>query len=350
MALRRPSVEDLLRRQGAEAGKLKDARRESDRAGVSLIEGAQRVQAVSAESAGRAVAEWLGLPFEATIQIDRIDLELVRKLSLSLAREEGVMPLWIEDGEVRVGIAEPKAMGILEDLRVLYQLPIRAVVLPADVLREATNKSFDKAAQSATEVMEKIQEEDGGGDEGGDLKLDGDILDDPNQAPIIKFVNSLLTQAVKDRASDIHIEPFERELVARFRIDGVLYEIVKPPPRLQASIVSRVKIMSGLNIAEKRIPQDGRIRTRIAGREIDLRVSTLPVRHGERVVMRILEKGRVFNLDQIGMAQETVDQFRIVNDRPPLGAPPCHPHWTLSNRSDRGLQSPDDWQGRYTRY
>ena len=129
-------------------------------------------------------------------------------------------------------------------------------------------------------------------------------------------MNSLLSNAVKDRASDIHIEPFEKELVVRFRIDGVLYEIVKPPPKLHASIVSRVKIMAGLNIAEKRIPQDGRIRTRFAGREIDLRVSTLPVRHGERVVMRILEKGTVFSLDGVGMAKDTVALFREVIQRP----------------------------------
>ena len=129
-------------------------------------------------------------------------------------------------------------------------------------------------------------------------------------------MNTLLTQAIKDRASDIHIEPFEKELVVRFRIDGVLYEVVKPPPRLQASIVSRVKIMAGLNIAEKRIPQDGRIRIRMAGREIDLRVSTLPVRHGERVVMRILEKGAVFSLDSTGMEAGELLDFRKHIRRP----------------------------------
>jgi general secretion pathway protein E len=123
-------------------------------------------------------------------------------------------------------------------------------------------------------------------------------------------VNSLLTQSIKDRASDIHIEPFEKELSVRFRIDGVLYEIVKPPARLQASIIARVKIMAQLNIAEKRIPQDGRIRTRMAGREIDIRVSTLPVRHGERVVMRLLEKGTVFNLEQVGMGPKDMAHFR----------------------------------------
>jgi general secretion pathway protein E len=192
---------------------------------------------------------------------------------------------------------------------------VRAFVVSSDVLRNATNKAYDRASRSASATLEGIIE-DGLEQEDGDLNLTGDIVDDPNQAPIIKFVNSLLSQAVKDRASDIHIEPFEKELVVRFRIDGVLYEIVKPPPKLQASIVSRVKIMAGLNIAEKRIPQDGRIRTRFAGREIDLRVSTLPVRHGERVVMRILEKGTVFSLDGVGMGADTVAMFREVITKP----------------------------------
>ena len=226
------------------------------------------------------------------------------------------MPLWREDGAVIVGIGDLNAMRVLADLRLVYKSPIRPVVVAPDILRDATNKAFDKAARSASAVMEEIREEGAGEDLADDLSLDADLLDDPNQAPIIRFVNTLLTQAVKDRASDIHIEPFERELAVRFRIDGVLYSIVKPPPKLQASIVSRVKIMAGLNIAEKRIPQDGRIRTRMAGREIDVRVSTLPVRHGERVVMRILEKGTVFSLEGVGMSKENLETFRSYIHRP----------------------------------
>ena len=129
-------------------------------------------------------------------------------------------------------------------------------------------------------------------------------------------MNSLFTQAIKDRASDIHIEPFDKELVVRFRTDGVLTEVVKPPPRLQASIISRIKIMSGLNIAEKRIPQDGRIRTKMGGREIDVRVSTMPVQHGERVVMRLLEKGSVFALEGTGMSETIIRHFRKLIRQP----------------------------------
>ncbi len=316
MAIRRTGTDELLARAGADPARLRDVHREAERAGISAVESAQRLQLVEARPLARALAEALGVPFAEAVDQDALDLDLVRPLSLAMAREAGVLPLHRDGDAVRVAIADPRALAMLEDLRLLYRAPVRPVVVPADVLREATNKAYDRAARSASAVMEEIEEESRGDDLAENLSLNEDLLDDPNQAPIIRFVNTLLTQAVKDRASDIHIEPFERELVVRFRIDGVLYEIVKPPPKLQASIVSRVKIMSGLNIAEKRIPQDGRIRTRFAGREIDLRVSTLPVRHGERVVMRILEKGQVFNLDQIGMASETVGNFRRLIQRP----------------------------------
>ena len=316
MAIRRTGMEDLLAESGADPQKLRDARREADRSSITFVEGVERVGAATPAVIGRSLATMLGLPFRESIEIDRVEVDLVRLISLAMAREEGFLPLWRDGAFVRVAIAEERAMGVLEDLRLLYHAPVRPFVVPSDVLRDATNKAYDRASRSASAVMDEIV--DGGGldPDSGDLNLAADIVDDPNQAPIIKFVNSLLSQAVKDRASDIHIEPFEKELVVRFRVDGVLYEIVKPPPRLQASIVSRVKIMAGLNIAEKRVPQDGRIRTRFAGREIDLRVSTLPVRHGERVVMRILEKGTVFSLDGVGMGRDTIDRFRELIQRP----------------------------------
>lgn len=316
MSIRRAGLEEILAQKGVEASRLRDARKESERGGVGFVEGLQRTQATTPATIARSLSEMLGLPFRDAIDVDAVDSELVRPVSMAMAREEGFLPLWREGGFVRIALSDERAMGMLEDLRVLYRAPVRPFVVPHDVLRDATNKAYDRAARSASAVMEEIRDEGAGDDLADDLSLAEDLLDDPNQAPIIRFVNTLLTQAVKDRASDIHVEPFERELVVRFRIDGVLYEIVKPPPKLQASIVSRVKIMAGLNIAEKRVPQDGRIRTRIAGREIDLRVSTLPVRHGERVVMRILEKGTVFNLDQVGMGKDLVAAFRALIQRP----------------------------------
>ena len=316
MAIRRVGLEERLVQGGADLTRMRDARRESERSGVSLLEGIQRVQAAPSEAVGKALAAMLGMAFRESIDHEAVDVELVTPISLAMAREEGFLPCWREGAFVRVAIADGRALTVLEDLRLLYQAPVRPFVVSGDVLRNATNKAYDRASKSASATLEGIIEDGIEDDGAGDLNLTGDIVDDPNQAPIIKFVNSLLSNAVKDRASDIHIEPFEKELVVRFRIDGVLYEIVKPPPKLQASIVSRVKIMAGLNIAEKRIPQDGRIRTRFAGREIDLRVSTLPVRHGERVVMRILEKGTVFSLDGVGMGKDCLALFRDVIKKP----------------------------------
>ncbi len=311
----RARLEDVLLARGVEPGRLEEARAAAAKAELSLVEAIQRTDAASPKVLAGALSELSGLPLLEDVDVERIEVELIRGISLGLAREQGFLPLWREGDHILAGIAELGALSMVDDLRVLYRCPVRPVLLPSDLLREAINRAYDKASKSATAVMDEIREEEE--ELSDDLNLDADILDgDPNQAPIIRFVNTLLTQAIKDRASDIHIEPFEKELVVRFRIDGVLYEIVKPPPRLQASIVSRVKIMSGLNIAEKRVPQDGRIRIRMAGREVDLRVSTLPVRHGERVVMRILEKGQVFSLDTIGMERGCLDTYREYIRRP----------------------------------
>ena len=309
MAIRREPLDQLLLARGLAPIQLAAAQDHAEKAGVDLIEGASRTDGVDGSVLARAVADSSGLPFLEAVDNEQVSDQLVRQVPLGLAREQGVLPLWERDDHVEVAISSPSALPALDDLRVLFGRPVRALVVSPTLLREATNRAYDKASRSATDVMEEIDEELGN-DIDGDLKLDEDLLDDPNQAPIIRFVNSLFTEAIKERASDIHIEPFEKELSVRFRIDGVLYERVKPPARLQASIVSRVKIMAGLNIAEKRIPQDGRIRTRMAGREIDVRVSTMPVRHGERVVMRLLEKGSVFNLEAVGMNPRVVGAFR----------------------------------------
>jgi len=309
VGIRRPALDQLIVDKGADPARVAEAAASAGRSGADLPEALARTEGVDGKLLARSLSEITGLPSMDAVEIEAITAELVQKLPLGLAREQGVLPLWERGGAVEVAIANPRSIGAVDDLRLLFRKPVRPILVSPAVLRDATNRAYDKAARSAHAVMSEIREEQD--DElNADLSLGDDLLDDPNQAPIIRFVNTLLTQAIKDRASDIHIEPFEKELVVRFRVDGVLYEIVKPPPRLQASIVSRVKIMAGLNIAEKRIPQDGRIRTRMAGREIDVRVSTLPVRHGERVVMRLLEKGTVFNLEKVGMAGEILPHFR----------------------------------------
>jgi general secretion pathway protein E len=178
---------------------------------------------------------------------------------------------------------------VLDDVRVLLEKPIVISVSSSQTIMEAINRSYDRASTADSAI------EDFGDGITDDTALTEpvDLLDSEDEAPIIRLVNSLLFRAVKDRASDIHVEPYEREVAVRFRIDGNLYDVLKIPKRLQNSVGSRIKLLGGLNIAEKRLPQDGRIRIKIAGKDVDLRLSTVPTSHGERIVLRLLDKSSV---------------------------------------------------------
>lgn len=315
MGVRRVAIDDSLQRLGIDPAEVAKARALADKAGVPFTRALQSTDGIDRVVAAKAVSEASGLPILDTVDAEQIETELIRPLPLTLARERRVLPLWLQDDALVVGVTDTVSLPTLDDLRMLYGLPVRPVLVPADVLEKATNDAYDRAAKSATDILDDVDEDGVRSDD--DLSLeDAELLDDPNQAPIIRFVNALLSQAIKERASDIHIEPFEKDLVARFRIDGVMHERHRPPFKLRNPIVSRIKIMAGLNIAEKRLPQDGRIRRKMGGREIDLRVSTVPVRHGERVVMRILEKGQVFNLDRVGMEPDTLEAFRKLIRKP----------------------------------
>src|SRR5690606_14120645 len=162
------------------------------------------------------------------------------------------------------------------------------------------NQAYDRGTAHAAAAMEEMADENLD-TFAQDFEEAVDLLDAEDEAPIIRLVNSLLSQAIKEHASDIHIEPGERELVVRFRIDGILREKIRPPKRLQASILSRVKVQAGLNIAEKRLPQDGRIRIKIAGKDVDIRVATAPTSYGERITMRILDRSSILlDLSDLG--------------------------------------------------
>ena len=262
--------------------------------------------AVGPEAEARARAAEYELPFVARIAVGDVDHELLATLPMQFARRNLVLPLKREGDEIVVALGDPRALGPLDDLRVLYGMPTRAVVVPPDALTEAINRAYDFASGSAADLMGNLEEE----------RLDliateleepRDLLEASDEAPIIRLVNSLLFQAVKDRASDIHIEPFERVLTVRFRIDGILYDVISPPKRFQPVIISRVKVMGGLDIAEKRLPQDGRIRTKVAGKDIDVRVSVIPTAYGERVVLRLLDRAAtLLGLEELGLSGRNV--------------------------------------------
>ena len=256
----------------------------------------------------KALAAQFELPYLETFPEDSVTEDLLDLIPISFAKEYRIYPLSRLNGRLQVAVADPLDTRPLNDLSTLTREDIEpCVATPEEILR-AINRGYEKQAGETNEVIEEIE-----GKTDGDLVRDfepADLIDASDEAPIIRFVNSLITQGYKERASDIHIEPFERDMVVRYRIDGILYEVLHPPLKAHAGITSRIKIMAQLNIAEKRLPQDGRFRVRVAGRDVDIRVSTLPTAFGERVVLRLLDKASsVLSLEEIGLGSSLLVEF-----------------------------------------
>jgi general secretion pathway protein E len=261
------------------------------------------MEVVSERHVMEAVAEQLDYPFQAELDSEAIDLMLLEKLQLGYSRENRVLPFDERDGYVLVATDDPLNVEALDEIRFLSGKEILPVVVPTTPLKDAINSAFDRKSRQLGAGLDELDEAESPHAEDGSIDIN-DLLDasDDDEAPVIRFVNSLFVQAVRERASDIHIEPGEKDLTVRFRIDGVLKEIAHPPKRFHSSIITRVKIMAGLDIAEKRLPQDGRIRIKMAGKDIDIRVATAPAVHGERITMRLLDKSAVLlNVRDIGL-------------------------------------------------
>jgi general secretion pathway protein E len=257
-----------------------------------------------------ALAEQLDLPVLDAIDDKQIADELVARVPINFAKQYKLLPLEITGDEVaRVASADPMQTGAIDDLAVLLGVPVEVELAPSQAVVDAINKVYDRGTAHAAAAMEDLAEEDID-TFAQEIEEAVDLIDQEDEAPIIRLVNSLITQAVKEHASDIHIEPGERDIAVRFRIDGILYEKIRPPKKLLASIISRVKIQAGLNIAEKRLPQDGRIRIKIAGKDIDIRVATAPTSYGERVTMRLLDRSSVLlDLTDLGFSPDHFGQM-----------------------------------------
>ena len=240
-------------------------------------------------------------------------------MPIGFAKQHRLIPIGRRiDDAVRVAAASPLETAPLDDLRMLFDGAEIAVELAAEALiLGVINTVYDRGPGSTDQLAEEA-EDDLDALAGSISNEPQDLLEVTDDAPIIRLVNSMLQHAVKERASDIHIEPFEREIRVRFRIDDVLYEPMKPLPRaLQASIASRIKIMGGLDIAERRLPQDGRIRLKIAGRDYDVRLSTVPVTYGERLVLRLLpDTQELLDLEKIGFNPTQLDAIERIIRRP----------------------------------
>ncbi len=248
---------------------------------------------------------------------DQIDMDRTLHFSLPVLRQGPVLPLKPLNGienPIAVSDQGPWPWELLDDCRRRFGVEVQPVLVDKDAILVALNQAFDMAQASAEQMLEDMHESD---DLSREIEEVGDLLESEDDAPVIRLVNTLISQALKERASDIHIEPFESEVVVRFRVDGILHAIVHPPKGVQAAITSRVKVMADLDIAEKRHPQDGRFRVKIGGREVDVRVSILPTAHGERVVMRLLDRGaRILTLKELGMDDDQFEMMRRVVTAP----------------------------------
>jgi general secretion pathway protein E len=248
-----------------------------------------------------SIVKSLGFSYIDEINSEDIDPALIERIPLSFAKGNLVMPLRKEDGKILVALSEPKGIFALDDVKKFLSAPVTPVFTRQENILNAIHRFYDRLSGSAQEVIDGLSSEslDTLATEWEEPK---DLLELIDEAPIIKLLNSLLFQAVKERASDIHIEPYEKAVEVRFRVDGILFPVLSPPKAIQDAIISRVKVMAGLDIAEKRLPQDGRIRLLIAGSDIDVRVSVIPTSFGERVVLRLLDrKGGIIELERLGL-------------------------------------------------
>jgi general secretion pathway protein E len=298
--------QSLLERNAITWEQLDQARLHALEKNVRLPEALVALRFVELGLIRRIQAEQLGLAFLDAVDVEAIDADLSKDIPVQFARTQLVLPLWRKGDLIQVGIVDPLNVTGLDSLQLMVDATMEPVVVAEGVLVDSINKIFDRRA-GASQVMGEIHDEEIGISGENVQDIDVDIIDTDDEAPIIRLVNALMAQSVKERASDIHIEPFERHIAVRFRVDGVLYEIIRPPKRFAASITSRIKVMAGLDIAEKRIPQDGRIKIKVAGRDIDIRLSTVPTSHGERIVMRLLDKTAVLkDLEYIGMGDQAL--------------------------------------------
>ncbi|MEX0797916.1 MAG: type II secretion system ATPase GspE [Bacteriovoracaceae bacterium] len=254
----------------------------------------------------KVICHQIEIPYLPELKVEEIDPNIVKDISINYAKHHEILPLLESEYSVTVAMSDPFNFNVVNDLTGIFKKEINIVVTTPLKIQDAINRVYEKANRNMVDSIEDEFEEN--------LDLDGpiDILDaSADEAPVIRFVNSIIFRAVKERASDIHIEPYEKEVVYRFRINRVMTEILRQPKKTHAAVSSRIKVMAKLDIAEKRLPQDGRIKIKIAGKDIDIRLSTVPVQNGERIVMRVLEKtNTVLELESLGFQGKILQSLK----------------------------------------
>jgi type IV pilus assembly protein PilB len=276
--------------------------------GGNLMAALIKIGAVKEDDLSKFLSELYGVPAVDLTNFTP-DPAVVKLIPGDVANKFQVVPVSRTGRRLTVAMANPSNIFALDDIKFITGCEVQPCVASESMIKKAIDKAYDSAASFET-VMRGMEDEIEVIEEQVDDTPDVALLGEAEQAPVVKLVNSLISDAVRKGASDIHIEPYERTLRVRFRIDGTLYEMMSPPFRMKAAITSRLKIMADLDIAERRVPQDGRIKLRLLGRSIDLRVSSLPTIYGEKVVMRILDKGNLnIDLNKLGFQESALKEF-----------------------------------------
>ncbi|MFW5839173.1 MAG: type II secretion system ATPase GspE [Planctomycetota bacterium] len=308
-------VETLLEKGLVTPEQLSEAMQLRQKENLRLDKSLVRLGFVPEEKLLAEISEQLSIPLISDLPSRSIDVETFRSLPAKLVYKKHMVPLERTNGTLTVVTSDPFDLYAFDEVRLLTGLDIEPALAPEDDIDKVIKTYYGLGGDTVDEMMMstddlEVVDDSAGGD---------DLLEMAQEASIIKLVNEIFLEAIKERASDIHIEPYENDLAIRYRIDGVLQEAAVPPQirRFQSAIISRIKIMANLNIAEKRLPQDGRIKVQVGGKQIDIRVSVIPMLFGEGVVMRVLDKSNVlFTLQQLGMADDTYGMFEEVITRP----------------------------------
>ncbi len=276
-----------------------------------LLSFVARERGVAEDVFTQRLAATLGWPYLDLPKLS-IATEARNKISTKIAFQYSVLPTALTDGGLQVAVSDPFDAAMMNAVRFNARIPVDFALAPKAEIEKALKKYYGVGAETLDEMGESEPME-------LEIANDKEITEDDQEASVIKFVNQIIWEAFKDRATDIHFEPAEDELRIRYRIDGILHQTPMPPQlkRYQSALISRIKVMSGMNIAEKRLPQDGRINVRIKGEEIDIRVSTVPTVYGESVSLRLLTRGKIFlSLDKLGFAPAEENAIRDIILKP----------------------------------
>jgi len=302
----------LLSNRLLTADQLAEAEARAEQTGESLAEALARQRAVSVEEILQALALRYELPYLFRGELP-IPAPIVPNLSPKYLRQYVVCPVGVEQGVLTVASADPLNPVVLDDIRQTTGMNVRVAVSHPDAILDAIERSYGAAGTPLSRIVEGMDDERGAEDT-EDVAV---LRDMAFEAPVVRLVNLLIEEAIAAGASDVHIEPYEDTLRVRYRIDGVLFDQESPPKRLRDAVTSRIKLMAEMNIAERRLPQDGRIRVSLRERRVDIRVSTVPTVHGESIVMRLLDRQSVFlPLERLGLPPAALRAFEALIQRP----------------------------------